>query len=91
MPKTKPARKRTPKFHRSRAERAEVALRAYNKNLGEDARPDSETVRDLAQDILHWLARRGNGRYHSDPALALREAVETAIADFPKELEEEEF
>jgi hypothetical protein len=74
------------RFHEARADRAEKALDAYQTALGEAGPHDSERIRDLIQDMLHWLAR---AQYH-DPTATLEEAVRDAVNDFPKELEEEE-
>jgi len=74
------------KFHASRALRAEKALDAYRIAIGEDGPHDPDRVRDLLQDLLHWLAQQGD----DEPIDTLTEACQRACVDFPMELREDE-
>ncbi len=76
---------KVPRYNRFRAFRAEVALDAYQAAIGGPGSHDAERIRDLMQDMIHWLASKGTRRY-SDPAATLMDACETAILDFLHEL-----
>ncbi len=74
------------RLHVHRADRAEQALSAYQRALGEDGPHNVDLIRDLLQDLLHWLAQE-----YSGPArIRLQDACRTACRDFPLELAEEE-
>jgi len=73
-----------PKFHPNRAQRAERALDAYQKAAGEAAVHDSERIRDLLQDLIHWLAQHD----YTEPRETFREAAESAYYDLPIKLKE---
>jgi len=70
------------RFHHARADRAALALECYKSALGEAGPIDRDTVRDLLQDMLHWLAREGDRR----PRATLRGACQTACNDLAAEL-----
>ena len=73
-------------FHPHRTQRAQAALDAYQQASGEQAVHDSGRVRDLLQDLIHWLA----AHQYTDPCETFQEAADTAYRGFPKELEEED-
>ena len=74
------------RFHPHRADRAQAALDAYQQASGEHAVHESERIRDLLQDLLHWLA----AQQYTQPCETLAEAAQTACHDFPKELQEDD-
>lgn len=88
MRKPKPEGK--PKFHARRAARAWEALDVYQQRLGRSGRIDSELVRDLLQDCLHWFAAQKPPNDYPDPGATLTEACRLAVRGFPKELAEED-
>lgn len=77
-------------YHENRAGRAEAALETYAKALGEGHRPlDLDHVRDLMQDMIHWIAKEDE--VDEDSAVAtFNELATTAATDFPMELAESE-
>jgi hypothetical protein len=84
------ARKSKPKFHASRAIRAEHTLGFYKHLLGESGRVDAGAIRDLLQDALHWLAAQRKPNDYPEPIDTLVGACDSAIRDFPHELAEGE-
>lgn len=80
------------------ADRAEEVIKLYTRggNMNHPKRITADDIRDLMQDMLHWIAReRDNyccpeceGPGWGEPMRTLRECVETAIRDFPAELDE---
>lgn len=74
------------KYHLKRATRARKTLEFYKGICLKESGPvDLEDLRDLIQDAMHWQAMRDPDGETAD---SIREAAETAIADFPLELRE---
>lgn len=64
-----------------RSERVADALCLYHRELGEGGPVGLDTLRDLTQDAIHWIAEQGT----SDPCTILRGIVASAIDDYPNE------
>jgi hypothetical protein len=78
----------TPRYHESRADLAETALRAY-LGLRGGCTLDLDHVRDLMQDLIHWIARHDpEGEPIYGAIASFEEAAQTAVRDFPRELAE---
>lgn len=75
----------TPRYHDHPADRAEAALTAYAYTLSRVRDIGQDHVQDLAQDLIHWLARQD---HDCDAPQLLEELVGLAVRDFPMELEE---
>jgi hypothetical protein len=72
--------------------RSDLTLEYYKKeSLGESGgNVDADTIRDLLQDILHWMSSRLKPNDYSEPTDTLLHACEDACRDFPRELTEPE-
>jgi hypothetical protein len=68
----------------SRAVRAQRALEYYKTDSGGHGPIDCNTIRDLMQDTLHWLAQQPPPNDYPDPAETLSVAAHMAIVDFPE-------
>jgi hypothetical protein len=75
--------------NKKRARRAGLTLNRYRDCLGASGPHDADRIRDLLQDILHWMAHQKPPNDYPAPIDTLREACDSACRDFPKEVAEE--
>jgi hypothetical protein len=83
-----PAGEVVPTYHAYKAERADRVLSEWKRLASEDGMPDDDTVRDLMQDCLHWLARRASDKVCEDAVEVFAEIAATCELDFPLEIRE---
>jgi hypothetical protein len=83
-----PAGEVTPTYHAHKAERADRLLKEWKRLAHEDGAPDEDTVRDMFQDCLHWLARQAGDKVCEDAVEVFAEIAATCELDFPLEIKE---
>lgn len=81
------ARSSETRFDGKRARYAAAVLHRYLRLKEEKDSPDLGTVRDLLQDLLHWIEWKGHEGYSSSGE-ALEEMAGVVVRDFPLELME---
>jgi|KBSSwiStaDraftv2_1062776.scaffolds.fasta_scaffold1315948_2 hypothetical protein len=78
--------------NRERADAAAAGLNAYSKAKG-DGGPNGDTVRDMLQDIMHWMAQNAREAYIDEGVDTARDEVlrlcGCAYNDFPNEADTE--